>query len=175
MSILTDPNWTTGAVGILPWDIPGELGGPRRGSVEDYGGAQLEDEDPAPPRDGSMLYADMGNSLQLAAAAADKVHFALGISVTLDLSNNPALSKATGPAEAAVLGTVTLTANGAGDVSLTWPANTFPPSILGPIATLNDGTGGGGISAVPITNGVRVYTKNASDVAAYRAFTVLVW
>lgn len=175
MGIL-DPNWTTGAIGILPWDIPAELGGPRRGSVDDYGGAVLEDEDPVPPRDGSMLYADIPNGLIRAAAAADKVHFACAISVTIDGNGDPAISKVTGPSElASVLSTYTIVENSAGSVSITWPAGTFPPSVLNPLASLNDGFGTGGISASLITDGVQVFTMAAGDVATSRAFTVLVW
>lgn len=183
MSILDD-DWEDGtAVGILPWDIPANLGGARRGSVVDYGGVEdeggvVEDEDPKPPRDGSMIYGDMMNGLIVAAAAGDKVHFAVAISVTLNLSGTPVISQVTGPGAAAVSDSLQITQAVTGDVTITWATGTFPPSILGPIATPNDftSTTASGIEAGLVNSGDSIRVRTFKDGAlAYRPFTVLVW
>lgn len=180
MSIL-DPEWQEGsAVGIAPWDIPANTdGGPRRGSLADYGGALIEDEDPKPPTDGSMLYADLCNGLQAAAAAADKVLFSFSASITLDGGGNPVLSQVTGPGAAAVIASLNLFAAGPGQVQITWSAKVFPTSILGPQVSLNDGTTtfGGGCNAFLINNGlgVEITTWTGASTPANRPFTVSVW
>lgn len=161
------------ATGTLPWNLTADDGGPRRGSLADYGNATVEDEDTAPDKD-TMLYADLCNGLQRAAAAHDRAVFAVGFTVTVP-AGTPVLSQVTGPGDVTLdLLNFTLTPNGAGDFSITWPANSFPAAILGPTASLNDDTVGGGINPRLITNGVRVLTWTGASTAAYRACTVTV-
>ncbi len=165
-----------GALGISPWDIPSDLGGPRRGSLEDYGGARLVDEDPSPPRTGEELYADLCNGLQKAAATHDRVVIALGISVTLDLGGAPALSQCVAPGEDITVSDLTLTATATGDVTISWPDRMLPPSALGPQATLNDLSVGGGAVASMLSSGlgVRVKTWDGTNTLVNRPFTVTV-
>lgn len=162
------------ATGTLPWDLTPAEDGPRRGSVEDYGGATLEDEDPAPDK-ATMLYADLCNGLQRGVAAHDRAVFAVGIGVHFT-GSTPAITQVTGPGEAASIGTsFTVTDNGTGDTTITWPAGTFPPSVLPPMVARNGGVVGGGIDVVAVTNGVRVRTWNGSNAGTDYDFTVTVW
>ena len=160
------------ATGTYPGDLTADDGGPRRGSLQDFGGATLEDEDPQPDK-ATMLYADLGNGLQRAVAAHEKAVFTLGITVTFS-GSDPVVSHVTGGPEAATISAITPTDNGLGDTTLTWPAGTFPASILGPMPALNDGTVGGGITAALVANGVRVKTWTGASTAADRPFTVVI-
>lgn len=190
---IDDSTWEEGtAVGMSPWDIPTEVnGGPRRGGPNDYGqpndGPAFEDEAGSePPKDGTQLYADMMAAIQCAAISADKVHFAVAFTVTLDGGGAPVLSKITGPGKVCSIdniGTIfTLSDPTPGDVTINWPAGTLPTPILEPGATLNDAllgsaAMGGGISAQMLSTGlgVRVLTWDGSNVGTARAFTVRVW
>lgn len=151
---------------------PGDLEEPRRGSLQDFGGATVEDEDPAPDK-ATMLYADLCNGLQRAVAAHEKAVFTLGITVTFS-GGAPVVSQVTGGPEAAIIDTITADDNGDGDTTLSWPAGTFAASILGPMPALNDGTVGGGITAELVANGVRVKTWTGTSTAADRPFTVVI-
>ena len=170
-----DPDWEEGfATGTLPWNLPAQLGGPRRGALADYGGATCEDEDPKPDKI-TMLYADLVNGLQRHAEAVDNAIAAVIFTVTLDGGGAFVLSQVAGPGDAARdVANFTLTPNATGDVSITWPAGTFPASIAGPMAGLNDATVGGGVNARLISNGVSVLTWTDANTAGNRAFTVVV-
>lgn len=150
---------------------PGDLEEPRRGSLQDFGGATVEDEDPLPDK-ATMLYADLCNGLQRAVAAHEKAVMTLGISVTFS-GGAPVVSQVTGGPAAAIIDTITPDDNGTGDTTLSWPAGTFAASILGPMPALNDGTVGGGITAALVANGVRVKTWTGASTAADRPFTVI--
>lgn len=162
------------ATGIYPGDLTADDGGPRRGSLQDFGGATIENEDPLPD-EATMPCADMLNGLQRAAAAHEKAVFSVGISVTFDGSGAPVVSQVTGPSEAAILTTITPHDDGTGNTSLTWPANTFPASILGPTVTLNEDVAALAPVALLIANGVRVKTRNDAGVLTNIAFTVIVY
>jgi len=69
--------------------------------------------------------------------------------------------------------TITVTDNGTGDTSLTWPANSFAPSIVDPRVTVNGDTPGYGTGEA-ITNGVRIRTFDTAGAAANLPFTVAV-
>jgi hypothetical protein len=175
MSALED-DWEEGfATGILPWDMPAERGGPRRGSLEDYGNALIVDVAAHKPDKLSMLYADLCNGLQRHAAAIDGCIYKLGISVTINDDGDPVVQQAIGPAAASVGASLTLTENGDGDVSITWAAGTFPATILEPLAGLNGDNDDYTIRAKNIVNGVRVVTRDSAPAGAWAPFTVLVF
>lgn len=66
---------------------------------------------------------------------------------------------------------ITVTDAGTGVTQLTWPADTFPPFITDPIASIN-GTTAGMIAAQYIANGVEVRTFGSNGSAADLPFTV---
>jgi hypothetical protein len=162
--------------GPLTWDLTPTDGGPRRASLADIGGATVENDDDAPD-EATMIHAGMMNRLQRTAAAHDKAIPALVISVHFT-AGTPAITQATGPAAAAIPGTFTVVDNGAGDTTIKWPVDTFPPSVAGPTAGLNDLTLGSGIACALGTfgglPGVRVKTWDGSNNAADRDFTVTI-
>ncbi len=160
------------ATGTYPGDLTADDGGPRRGSLQDFGGASIENEDPLPD-EATMPCADMLNGLQRAVAAHEKAVFTLGITVTFS-GSDPVVSQVTGGPEAAIISNISVTDNGLGDTTLEWPAGTFAASILGPMPALNDGTVGGGITAALVANGVRVKTWTGASTAADRPFTVII-
>lgn len=63
--------------------------------------------------------------------------------------------------------------NSVGNVSITWPAGTFPPSTTLPNVGLNAGPGM--IHAINIANGIQVFTYNASGVATDLNFSASVF
>ena len=158
--------------GFATGTYPGDLDEPRRGSLQDFGGATVENEDPLPD-EATMLSADLCNGLQRAVAAHEKAVFTLGITVTFP-ATTPVVSQVTGGPEAATIVTITPNDNGLGDTTLSWPAGTFAASILGPMVSLNDGTVGGGATAELVANGVRVKTWTGASTPADRPFTVVI-
>ena len=153
---------------------PGDLEEPRRGSLQDFGGATLEDDEDFAPDKNTMLYADLGNGLQRGVAAHEKCVFSVGISVTFS-GGGPVVSQVTGGAAAAVIDTITPTDNGDGDTTLSWPAGTFPAHILQPAAFINADTDALAPRAFYVANGVRVKTKAPDGTPTDMAFTVHVF
>lgn len=162
----------TEAEEVLTWDIDVSDGGARRPSLGDVGGAVVEDEAPLPDK-GSMIYGALINQLQKQVAAQGAVADAARISVHF-ASGTPSVIGATGPGTAVVPGLFSVTDNGTGDTTLTWAAGMLPIPTPGiqPGATIN-AVGAFAISAVYVTNGVRVRTYTSSTGAAADAdFTV---
>lgn len=156
----------------LTWDIAPEDGGARRPSLQDVGGATVMEVAPYPDK-ASMIYADQINELQRQVAAQGKVADAARISVHY-ASGTPNITGATGPGTAVVPGLFTVTDNGTGDTSITWPDGTLPIPTPGlqPSATINS-VGAFSLSAAYVTNGVRVRTYTSSTGSAVDAdFTV---
>lgn len=162
------------ATGTYPGDLTADDGGPRRGSLQDFGGATVENEDPLPD-EATMPCADMLNGLQRAVAAHEKAVFTLGISVTFDGGGAPVVSQVTGGPEAAIISTITPTDNGNGDTTLSWPAGTFADHLLPPTVSINEDVDALAPRAFYVANGVRVKTKNDSGVATNMAFTVIIY
>lgn len=145
---------------------------PYRASPTDFNGCAKQDDAENPPDAATMPSAAEYNTLCNQAVALGKVVSAaiLSLQVVATVYSVLAFSAA---GNAPVLGTFTVTKNGVGDVSITWPANTFPPAVCGPEASLNH-TVPGMITAYAITNGVRVVMYNATGAAADMPFTVCV-
>lgn len=152
---------------------PGDLEEPRRGSLQDFGGATVEDEDPLPDK-ATMLYADLCNGLQRAVAAHEKAVMTLGISVTFS-GGAPVVSQVTGGPAAAIIDTITADDNGTGDTTLSWPAGTFAAHLLPPTVTINEDADALAPRAFYVANGVRVKTKDDGAVATDMAFTVIIY
>jgi hypothetical protein len=157
----------------LTWDIAAVDGGPRRPSLEDLGGATLEDDALYPPDPATMPYAKQLNqwAKQLEAVAAIVPFVAFSVQF---FAGVPTIVAFTCPRRTGVLilGTTGVTDLGDGDTSITWPAGTFPPALLKPECTINEDIEElVGATIVSITNGVRVRTYNAAGLVDL-AFTV---
>ena len=152
----------------LTWDIDP----PRRPSLDDVGGATLQDHASKPPDKATMPYADQLNQwaeqIERLAAMIEGV----GLSVTF-AAGTPSVSQFVAMRTTTVIGDFTVDDNGTGDTTITWPANTFPPSVLGPIVSINSDSDALAPRAFLVANGVRVKTKDSAGVAADLNFTVL--
>ena len=152
----------------LTWDISP----PRRPSLSDVGNATLIDHASEPPSKATMPYADQLNQWAKQVERLAAMTAGVGLSVTFS-AGVPSVSQFIAMRTTTVIGNFTVTDNGTGDTTITWPANTFPPSALGPAPALNDTTVGGGITASLVANGVRVITWTGAATPADRPFTVL--
>lgn len=152
-------------------DLVFALASPRRPTADDVD-ATLEDDGVYPPATG-MPYADQLNQgLKLARAcglmiyvAKIEVHFAAG---------TPSVYGVNAANDSIVPGTFTVTDNGSGDTTITWPADTFPIATLSPTASVVDTSHGSWLQPTcsTVTNGVRVKTRNSATTLADVNFIV---
>ena len=158
------------AAEILTFDIVP----PRRPSLEDVGGAALSDDAMNPPIPPKMPYAAQLNqwALQiqrqgaLMPIAIFSVRFAAGAPVLDSFACAPT---------APITATFTLTDNGAGNTTITWPAGTFPTAIVKPSVTITEDIAALTPIALNVSNGVQVKTRNAASALTDMAFLVLVY
>jgi len=160
------------AASTLTWDIPLVNGGARRPSLEDVGGARLEDEAPpnAPTKTGEMPYADMVNQLQLQVAALAKMAAALTVSIKFT-AGAPSVDSFVAPSTLLVLTDIGVVDVSPGVTRLDFAAGKLPPHTVLPKVTINqDGDFTGiGIQGV---NSVTIKTRNSASGAADADFTV---
>lgn len=147
----------------------------RRPGLDDVGGAQFEDEIGFEPIGPDMPASDDFNQMSQTEIAHAKIMPTAGISVGFT-AGTPSVRQATGPGVRIVPSTFTVTDNGPGDTTITWPAGTIPSSVLAPMATINEPSVslGRSITAFYVSNGVRVVT-DAAGAADDLAFTVLIY
>lgn len=145
---------------------------PRRPVVGDFNGAAKIDDAQYPPDAQTMPSAAELNTSAKLHVAAGAVLPLLVLSILGGAS--PTVFGCISAVAAVTPATLTVIRNGAGDVSVTWPANTFPPSSVYPTVSRNAGAAGDE-DIVPITNGVRVRTWNTSGVATDASFTVTLY
>lgn len=72
------------------------------------------------------------------------------------ISGAPAVVAVSAPRTSVEIGDFTVTDNGVGDTTITWPARMFPQEVARPELSINEDIGemvGG--TVVPVTNGVR--------------------
>ena len=142
---------------------------PRRPVLNDFNGAAKVDDATFPPDPQTMPNAAELNLAAKLAVAVGAVMPVLVFSVIGGVT--PTLFGIITAVTAVIPSTLTVVRNGTGDVSITWPAGTFPTPSVYPTACTNAGAAGDA-DVVPITNGVRVRTYNGSAVATDLSFTV---
>lgn len=152
---------------ISTWEI---VGTPRRPSLADLGGGAFVDDATYPPDPGTMPSAAMENQNEFQVAAVAKVMPACVICVKIT-AGTPSINKFSAPSGLVITGTFTVTDNGTGDTSVTWPANTFPALTFDSFGGINGATIGQ-MSVQDIANGIRVRTANAAGVATDLNWTV---
>lgn len=148
-----------------------DLATPRRPGTNDFNGIAKVDDSAYSPDPTTMPNAAEWNTLEFLALAACRVMPVAVLSVIGGAV--PSLNAFPSASTLVAIGTFTVTRNSIGDVSITWPANTFPPSISPPQATLNSGPGM--IWATAIANGINVKTYNAAGALADQSFTASVY
>lgn len=148
-----------------------DLTPPRRPGIGDVGGGQKTDDltygaiDPI-----TMPSAEEDNQKQFLLVAYGKV--VANAKVTVHFSGGtPSVAQASGCGSAVVPGLFTVTDNGTGDTSVTWPAGSFPAAIADHEAHVTGATVGQ-IACETISNGARIRTTGTTGTAADLAFVV---
>lgn len=128
-----------------------------RPSKADFNDAALINDDTAPPDPQTMPTAELLNTDSWLLISLARMTAAGAFVITAQVS--PIVSKWAVAANLVQSNPFTVVRNGAGDYSITWPANLLP-LILAPQASITtlSGANSVGISAVYITNGVQVQT-----------------
>jgi hypothetical protein len=159
---------------VLPWDLQSATPPlpPRRPILNDWNGAAKIDDAAYPPDAQTMPNAP---ELNLGA----RVHVAAGAMIANLIASitggvAPVLAGFMSPSTLVTSTTLTTTRNAIGDVSITWPANTFPTPQVAPSVSTNAGVWCDA-DVVAITNGVRVRTYNGAGAATDLSFTVTVY
>src|SRR5262245_60676525 len=127
-----------------PDDLTWDISPPRRPSLDDCGGASIQDHAQFPPDRTTMPYAAQLNQWAKQIARMGGMVPAAKFSVTFS-GGTPSISQFACMPTAPEIGDFTVTDNGAGDTTITWASGTFPTSTLSPEATRNGGASGGGI------------------------------
>ena len=160
------------ALNISTWEIPDAQGGARRPSLDDIGGAQLLDDDApgaAPPKDGTELYADLGDQLQFQAYATAQTVSSCRLTLDVSAGNffidrfeacanrtnaQPAAPAFVQPSD------FTVTTVGAGICEIEWVTTKLPVIQVEPIGGINaQTTGAPGVSIQMVTATATTKTK----------------
>lgn len=144
-----------------PWHgDPGSGVAPHRPSLAQLGGGAYEDDQSDPPDLDTMPSAAMENVNQKVLAGIARTADVAAFSVKFN-AGAPYIDKAAFADETLVIGDFTVTDNGLGDTSITWPADTFPVAAVDPSGlTLHSATGCTRWYAYAIANGVRIVTDD---------------
>lgn len=152
-----------------PWNgDPGNSVSPRRPGIDDMGGATIINDIEFLPDEQTMISAQGDNIKQRLAVSTGKVVPACIGSVHFS-GGTPSIAFFSAAGDNVLIGTFTVTDNGVGDTSITWPANTFPPPVIDHEASLT-GSAAGMIGCQTLTNGLRVLTLNSSATATDISF-----
>jgi hypothetical protein len=148
---------------------------PCRPSLDQLGGGRWINKPNRPPDPETMPYAEAFNQGHKVLAGACRVLPVARISVIFS-GGAPVIAyfKTMGTLITGSTLTVARTGGGdaAGDVTVTWPADTFPLREANPSAlTINSDTAITEMRAIPVSNGVRVRTK-ASGTGTDASWTV---
>jgi len=133
---------------------------PRRPSTDDMGGDDLIDDTENPPGTDMPTAGGWNQKVDQIAALA-RVVSPCKISIRFSIGVPYVYKFATAASSAAItISTFTVTDNGTGDTSITWPANTFPPHEVEPHSlTITEDVEIDRARIYSITNGVRIKTK----------------
>lgn len=147
---------------------PFDLSPARRPNTDDFNGIAKEDDDEDPPNPREQPNAGEWNTIEWILMSLGRVMPVVVISVVANV-----VTQVTAAGKDLDTTDFALVVNGTGDVSITWPANSIPSSVAGPVASLN--TGPGMIHAALITNGVQVKTYDGAGSPADQSFTVQIF
>lgn len=142
---------TNNSPGISTFDVVP----PYRPTTTDFNGGAKLDDATDPPDPVTMPNAAEANTTAGLFASLGRVVSVCTLTVT-QTAGTYSISQVSAATAAVVIATFTVTKNAVGDVSITWPANTFPASAGGPEATANQLSFGASAAAILITNGVQV-------------------
>lgn len=154
-----------------PTESSFDLASPRRPTSEDFNDVAKTNKPGYVPNPATQPNAEEWNFIEWLLLSLGRVTCVAKFGVTGGVS--PALNAVMSANSVVINATITVTRHSIGDVSLTWPANTFPAPAAPPEATIN-GTAKGMVTATSETNGVRVRTWDGTAAAADLSFTVTV-
>jgi hypothetical protein len=156
----------------LTFDIAVVDGGARRPTINDVGGAALkDDEEDQPDYEGRMPYAAMLNQGQKQAVATGAIVASARLTIDFD-AGVPFVAALMCPSRTLVAADFALTDNGAGDVTIAWPAGRLPPIVCDPMGNCNAGVVGTTFDA-EVVSGTSVRVRvGTGAVAADHRFTI---
>lgn len=156
----------------LTWEIPVGDGGARRPTLADLGGADfLDDEDYPPPRDGSEPYATEYNQSKKQVRAVASVAPSAILTIGFN-AGTPFLDRLMTPSSTVVPSDFTVTDDGPGLTTISWPVGILPPTTCDPMVTPNQN--GTASAEVTSTNEVLVRTLSAGSPTDLR-FTIAIY
>lgn len=161
------------APNVSPWDDPA---GAHRPGADDFNGAAFADDPDDAPDPATQASAALVNTICLTLLSLGKVAPNARVSVRY-ASGAPVIDSFTaapsGPISSTFTPVRTSGGAGSGDVTITWPAGTFPTAAGQPSACVNvaGAPAAWNVSATNVTNGVRVITAVAGT-ATDLPFTV---
>lgn len=147
---------------------------PRRPSIDDLGGGAKVNDEVLPPDPVRNATAEDFNQITKQVEASQRTLQAAVLTVRIGGGGAHSVQQQGCQPSGKSTGTFTLTDNGVGDISITWPANTFPAALADPVASVTGATPAM-IAAEKITNGVRVRTKDAANAPVDVPFVVTVF
>ena len=153
---------------------------PYRPGDDDFNGIALENDPVEPPDPQTMPTAPLLNSHSAEIVKLRELIHSAAVSVIFS-GGNPAIDSFTAGPSAFTQASPTATFSvarhgggaGAGDIDVTWPADSLPSAATKPSVSLN-GTTPGIVCVSPITNGVRVVAQDHTGTAADLPFTVII-
>mgnify|MGYP001381364014 CR=1 FL=1 len=131
---------------------------PFRPTKDDFGGDELQDDQEYPPDPQTQPTADAWNQKVAVEAAHARVVPVLIVGIKFT-AGAPVVEWFSTVSETLVSGDLTITDNAAGDTSIEWPADTLPPPLAAPEASVYEDVEIDRVRAYPITLGARVKTK----------------
>jgi hypothetical protein len=156
------------ADGLYPYDLSADDGGPRVPDVDDLGGVEIQNGDP-PPEKGAERDGDMDNVQTATMAGRERmgpmcrvhVEYTGGehVIVAIDAMGNSVVAE-----------NFSFTANGTGDVTMTWAEGTLPPQARKPRVTIVDAFGFG--YATQGVDEATVFTADETGAAADLNFEI---
>lgn len=147
------------------------LATPRRPSLADVGSASLVDDGQFPPDTSTMPTAAMLNIVQKLVAQLSQFVPVLRVGVTPSGGGGIVFQTMMTTNNVSI----TVTKNGTGDYSMTWPASSFPTSQNAPRAWITDTGQWEQADPQLISNGVRVKTRNSAGTLTDAVFIVEVY
>ena len=146
---------------------------PYRPGTADFNGLGITDDLVNAPNAATMPTANLLNSWSAFAVVFGRMIPNLTLSVRY-AAGAPVLDSFTAAPTGVIAGNLTVARTGggavSGDISITWPAGTFPAALTQPKGSMN-GILPGMIAVSAITNGIRVVTLNSAAAIADIPFT----
>lgn len=131
----------------------------RAADLADLGDGAYVDDALYPPIPGEMMTSSDANQFAAQLAGMNRVITAVAISIHF-AAGAPGVQQIAAMGSTILPGSVTVTHTGTGIVTLTWPAGTFPPARLPAFAVITVDGAYLQPTALPVSNGVQVKTRN---------------